>query len=490
MSNTTPKTWSDLVGRSRSRGGRVYTSSRGRASTERATDTRWRGRGAAPLEPTSRRGDFQNRNRKTEVEPLEAQAKGDLLGSIDLEDVKWASRSDVKAPTIQDCEFVASYNLLHRRITTILVPGKLILARLSKLFLLPNSYQGAPRAWTPPIECPELRQDRGHFFKDVVEARWPDFPLEPGIRAVFQVRPEFEGSEIDLVSCATVLENLLRFLTATERSFRFDVELVGETAFFVSKGTSPKEGMVDVRGYGHTYPEAYTKWDGGLHESLCHQRLIKYRFGNVKCLVQFKADGYLKDKVNDKNESTEARAASSQSSLDAQVSSLLTQTEAISLSSKAPLNQSDLRVEACGKEIPQNSVFELKTRSTRNENVLDPILLRLWLTQITNLILARHTFGKFEDASPQDMSSDVHAWEKKYQRLLESLHKLLRRLIDSVTQSKDQKVEVRRIGEGPLEIRQLTQSSWSALPPDLKSRWKASSDAESEDEGGDDYLKF
>ena len=326
----------------------------------------------------------------------------------------------------------------------------------------------------------------------MVEARCPDFPIEPAIRAVFERRPEFEGGEIDLVTCATVLENLLRFLTSTERSFRFNAEFVGETVFFVSKGTSPKEGLIDVRGFGHTYPEAYTTWDSGLQDSLCHQRLIKYQFGSVKCLVQFKADGYLKEKVNEKSSGSKAGAASSQSSLKERVSSLSAQVESVSLSAKSPINGSNLRVEALGQEIPQNSIFELKTRSTRNEVDLNPILLRLWLVQVSNLILARHTFGKFEDALPQDLSDDVQAWAKNNERLLQSLQKLLHRLLDAVKQSRDKKVEIRRIGEGPLEIRQLTQSSWSALPPDLKAKWKASSESESdsEDEGDEDYLNF
>ena len=109
------------------RGGRGrgdgHSNSRGTASRDRGTHTSWRGRGAS-ADWTSQRGDFQNRHRKPAIEPLEAQAKGDLWDSVEVDEVKWSSRLDGKAPSVQNCEYVASYNLLHKKITTILVPGK------------------------------------------------------------------------------------------------------------------------------------------------------------------------------------------------------------------------------------------------------------------------------------------------------------------------------------------------------------------------------
>ena len=245
--------------------------------------------------------------------------------------------------------------------------------------------------------------------------------------------------------------------------------------------------MTDVRGYGHTYPDAYTTWAPDLETSLCHQRLIRYQFGELKCLLQFKADGYLEEKLV---KGSEAKEATPQGRLGEEVTLLATQAAAVSLDSATPSSQPKLKVQTRGMEVPQKAVFELKTRSTQYDTVLDPILLRLWLTQVSNLILARHTYGKFEEAVPQDMTSDVQAWEKKNQRLLGCLHALLHQIIDAVKQSRDQKVEVRRIGEGPLEIRRIAQSSWSALPEDLKNQWKVASGFDPDNGGDDDYLNF
>ena len=472
-------------GRGQGRGRGSSSDVRGKGSEGRATHTSWRGRGA-PIDRRSQRGNFKSNNGRPEVEPLEAQAKGDLLSTVELDAVELDSHVREKVLSLHGCEYVASYNLLHHRNTTILVPGNAVRC-YGYATADANNPEGAPRAWTPPNESPELQQDKGFFFKDVIEAKWPDFPLEPGVRAVLDYRLDFDASGINLVTCATVLENLLRFLTSTERSFRFNAEHIGDAVFFVSKGTSPREGLTDVRGYGHTYPDAYTTWAPDLTDSVCHQRLVRYHFGNLECLLQFKADGYLEERLSD---ATGTKGAASQKPHGEEASSLATQTAAISLNSMTPSNQPKLTVRTRGMEVPQSSVFELKTRSTQYETALDPILLRLWLTQVPNLILARHTYGKFADAVPQDMTSDVRDWEKRNQRLLGWLHALLLRLIDAVKHSKDQKVEVRRIGEGPLEIRRVAQSSWNALPGDLKAQWRAASGEDSDDEADDAYLNF
>ena len=113
----------DSRGRSRGRGqGRGFSSDvRGRGSGGYAIYTGGRGRGA-PVNQLNQRGD--HKNSRQEVEPLEAQAKGDLLSTVDLDAVRLtASRDGGKVWSLLGCEFVASYNLLHHRHTTILVPG-------------------------------------------------------------------------------------------------------------------------------------------------------------------------------------------------------------------------------------------------------------------------------------------------------------------------------------------------------------------------------
>jgi hypothetical protein len=43
------------------------------------------------------------------------------------------------------------------------------------------------------------------------------------------------------------------------KPFRFDVDLIGDTVFFVRRENSPTGVIKDVRGYGHTFPENITQ---------------------------------------------------------------------------------------------------------------------------------------------------------------------------------------------------------------------------------------
>ena len=48
--------------------------------------------------------------------------------------------------------------------------------------------------------------------------------------------------------------NLLRFVRSIDKPFRFSVEVVDSTVFFVRKENQPDELIDGVRGYGHTFP--------------------------------------------------------------------------------------------------------------------------------------------------------------------------------------------------------------------------------------------
>ncbi|KAK4988333.1 hypothetical protein LTR66_007345 [Elasticomyces elasticus] len=61
-------------------------------------------------------------------------------------------------------------------------------------------------------------------------------------------------------------------------TFRFDVDAIEDTVFFVRKESSPTELIANLQGYGHTLPEAYSTWDPGVGRSCSHQRIIKYGF--------------------------------------------------------------------------------------------------------------------------------------------------------------------------------------------------------------------
>jgi len=120
-----------------------------------------------------------------------------------------------------------------------------------------TSWQGKPPRWAPPATPTPLRQDRGTYFRDRNAARFPAHPIEPAIVAAMMQNPR-AADGVDMVACSSTLGNLLRFVRGTPQDFRMRVEKIGRAVFFVRRENSPTQHIDDVRGYSHTFPEAYT----------------------------------------------------------------------------------------------------------------------------------------------------------------------------------------------------------------------------------------
>ncbi|MCJ1245700.1 hypothetical protein MMC30_002904 [Trapelia coarctata] len=350
--------------------------------------------------------------------------------------------------TIAEAEYVASYNWLDKKTPTILVPG-------------------APPAWTPPTNVPNLEQDSGRYFRDPNAARWPQFPMEPAVRAVFSLHADFKTTKIDVVGCASTMGNLLKFAEEKDRSFVFRVEVIGNTVFLIRQGASPDEVISGVHGYGHTFPEAYTTWGTGLQGSASHQRLIKYRLGEINCLLRSEIDGYIENAFS---EAGPSNPQAKLSKLSKDMSSLSLKAESKPVSEEASNRATSLVIESAGRQILQSAIFDLKTRSRYNGFNMADIYSKLWLSQIPNFAIAYHSSGKFVTPRPREVQGELKMWGKNNQRTLRQFHTTLHKLIAIAKQSKDHKLEVRRSGSGQLVITQVS-GSWSALPHDLIAKW-------------------
>jgi hypothetical protein len=224
--------------------------------------------------------------------------------------------------------------------------------------------------------------------------------------------------------------------------------------------------------------------------SASHQRLVQYRFGNLRCLVRSESDGYLPGLVARKSK---AGGPAILNGNDA--SSLQSAAASLSVSEKVVGKVDKLVVRLAGDAIPQGAIFDLKTRSARRDVDIGEFLPRLWVNQTPNFIIARHDSGKFLDIQKKDMRAAVKDWEQKNAGVLGRLHTLLSQLIEITGQTDCSRVQVNREGTGPVRVRKATQE-WSALPTRLKMVWEGkapaemSSDSDSEDEDEDDYLKF
>ena len=296
--------------------------------------------------------------------------------------------------------------------------------------------------------------------------------MEPVVRSIFEARPDFNAQEVDVFGCGSTFGNLLRFArnVETEKSFRFLVELVGETVFFIRRENSPKEAIADIRGYGHSFPEANTTWDADLQNSDTHQRIIRYQLGHLITIIRFEADGYLPEKVPAIN--TYASPVNQKVNEDFLVSALAGNT----ISAHTPKKLDSLKVVRGQGSVPQSAVFELKTRSIKKKHhgaTLSDQIPRLWIRQISSLVLAYHDNGLFrtEEVTVRNIKPDVARWESDKKGDVRKLITLIQKIADVVKATPGRKLEVRYRYGFELELREQVEVVASVLPDDLATQW-------------------
>ncbi|KAL8823206.1 MAG: hypothetical protein Q9191_006072, partial [Dirinaria sp. TL-2023a] len=274
--------------------------------------------------------------------------------------------------------------------------------------------------------------------------------MEPAVRAILAECPEFPTTSVDIFACSSTISNLLRFVSGEEKQFRILVEAIGDSVFFERRENSPTELIPNVRGFGHTFPEAYTSWDAEVKGSVSHQRIINYNFDGFNCLVRFGADGYLKDKSV---ESPKAGKLPDIAAPNASYDTLSTLLATNSVSHIFPSPRGSLAIKHGGVLVPQSAILELKTRSFRkkDQDVVAQEMPRLWVTQIHNFILAYHEAGLFDDVQKIDVSQRVQEWESRSQDVLRKLSALLEQIVGTARQNSERRLELRSREKGILE---------------------------------------
>lgn len=324
---------------------------------------------------------------------------------------------------------------------------------------------GEPPLWSPPAESKQLKGDKGDYLRDPNAAKYPIYPMEPAVQAILQDHPEFDGQAIDIVTCSSNLGNLLRFVRGVDKSFRFIIDKVGNTVFFLRRENSPMELIPDVRGYGHNFVDEYTSWGREVRGSESHQKVIQYDLGGFHFAVRFEVDAYFG------SHGTDDQRLSGKSDVE-EITDLL--------KGETPTESKDiLTIEKGGRHIMMKDIIDIKTRAryvntrppTIKEIDLADITPRLWVSQIPTLIVGYHKFGLFEDIDIKPMKDVFSQWEEDNEEALRKLVSLLHELVEFALTSKT-KLEVCREESGALEVRRLCDDcSMEALPVGLKERW-------------------
>ncbi|KAM5442081.1 hypothetical protein MferCBS31731_002910 [Microsporum ferrugineum] len=360
---------------------------------------------------------------------------GPTIDSIDIKTLL----IEEAAPKIKDVEYIASYNWLNGKSPTILVPG-------------------SPPAWTPPTEDTKLKPDSEEVFRDINAARYASYPMEPAFRSLQAMKPEYDLQSIDIAGCGSTFGNLLRFARSESRPFRFDVDAISDTVLFVRRESSPTEVITNLHGYGHTFPDAYTTWDMEVRNSCSHQRIIRYDFGGLEFLVRTETDGYIKLPGTD---------APSRPSEPANEPSVTEELGSMLMVSGEPAHDQKLKLKMKGRLIPQQQIFDIKTRASYRLFDMDEILPRLWLNQTPKFLIAYHTSGLFNNPGVKNIRQDVLQWEHDNSAILARFHSLVSRIVDVVRDSDSKQCEVSWDGQGPLLITSQIGEPRRALPLDL-----------------------
>jgi hypothetical protein len=271
------------------------------------------------------------------------------------------------------------------------------------------------------------------------------------------MQPHFDLQSVDIVGCGSTIGNLLMFAGSQSKPFRFDVDVVGNTVLFVRRESSPTELITGLQGYGHTFPEAYTTWDPEVRNSCSHQRIVLYEFGGLKFLARSETDGYVKNPDLDKSK---VAIPAEQLSFDDTLSTISLGPSAVDAGQK-------LEVRLQGTKIPQNLIFDLKTRASYRQFDMEEILPRLWANQTSKFLIAYHQIGVFDNPQVKDVRKLVRDWESRNSDLLVRFHAIVKRIVNVVRDSKDQQCEVSWDGQGQLRITKQIGEGRKALPSDV-----------------------
>lgn len=325
-----------------------------------------------------------------------------------------------------------------------------------------------------------MQEDSGTYFRDQNAARSPDYPTAPAVQAVLELNPHLSVGDIDIFACGSTMGNILRFARAQDKAFRLGVEIIGRTVFFIRKENDPKEIIKDVRGFGHTFPEAYTTWPSSVKRSESHQRIAQCSFGGLSCMIRFECDGYLESASSAREGVDVKRSPKSTNNQD--LEELLDSLNGVSISSKTdviPSRDNPIKIEYAGSKIDHSTIFDLKTRSGKWKRDIDmsDILPQLWIKQIPNFIVAYHDgYGLFDDIRVQDVREDVANWAKNNADAIRRFAALLHIIIDIANTGDENKFEIYCPDASRLEIRAYHGQAPDALPADLYEAWMIRND--------------
>jgi hypothetical protein len=297
-------------------------------------------------------------------------------------------------------------------------------------------------------------------------------------------------------------DSLDQELSEQRRGFRMFVERIGNTVHLIRRQNSPLETLPHkIYGYGHAFPAAYTAWTAGVGECKSHQRIIRYDLGGLQVMMRFEGDGYANDELAGTDPVT-TRTARFKSDIGSRIGGtdedmigeLIAKMDSSALlvpvggkrnngsrsnkpnggdhaakekEDQAATSAQKLGLRSGGVVVPQDKVFEIRTRTIRKKDIdiVGEELPRLWLRQLGLFVLAFHHQGTFrpDNVNLLHVGGRVKEWEKANQAVIKRFLALLKEIMALVSDEDkfpDGRMEiVANTEEGRLDVRRQTDDA-------------------------------
>ena len=255
----------------------------------------------------------------------------------------------------------------------------------------------------------------------------PKYPFEPVFGALSIMNPDFDFSDVDLVTNRNSLRKLLDFTKGrASDSFRIDLNLIKDTLFLTRRERNTREMVYGNKnsGFGHNFERAFTRPQAGMEDSSSHHRIIRYSLGSLVCVIRFEVDAWCQGE-GDSGEPERANfdASSLPQNIDLQASfASLSLTK--SKQKKPDRYQPTLTVPR-GHLVPSSCIAEMKARSGGYRT--HQMIPQLWFGRTPHLFIGTHKNGTFTKVDSIDLMSRFPDWEKANQ---DGLRKMVRLIAD------------------------------------------------------------
>lgn len=317
---------------------------------------------------------------------------------------------------------------------------------------------GFSPAWTSSATDSQLKFNSADVFQDINVTQYASYFLKSTFRSLQIMQSHYDLQAMNVVECDSTIENLLRFAEFESKIFRFEVDVIEDTVLFVCNESFLTELITDLRDYDHTFSETYTTWDSEIRSSCSHQRIIQYKFDELKFLIRTKTDDYVKEA--DAKVSSIIANSTSQSYLDDALETIVVSSTEIAQDQQLQLKMQDMRVR-------QNQIFDIKMHASYKSFDMNGILSRLWVNQTFKFLIAYHQFDLFDKSEIKNIRQEVIRWENDNSILLTRFHVLVKCIMNVGRDFDQQQCEVSRNDQESLCVTKQIEEERRVLSTDL-----------------------